>query len=91
MARPDSTALTIDAKLSFSKTISAASLATSVPEAPIATPMSASFNDGASFAPSPVTATISSLCLITFTIRSFCSGETLAKITLPFFTSSTIA
>ncbi len=33
--------------------------ATSVPESPIAMPISASFNEGASFAPSPVTATIS--------------------------------
>ena len=56
-ARPSSTACTIDAKLSSSRIMSAASRATSVPEAPMATPMSAFFSAGASLTPSPVTAT----------------------------------
>src|ERR1019366_5413623 len=57
-ARPSSTALTMLAKLSSSRTMSAASLATSVPAIPIAMPIWAAFRAGASFTPSPVTATI---------------------------------
>jgi hypothetical protein len=45
------------AKLSSSRIISAASLETSVPEIPIATPMSAYSRAGASLTPSPVIAT----------------------------------
>ena len=56
---PSSMAFTIVAKLSSRSTMSAASWATSVPESPIATPMSACFKAGASFTPSPVTATTS--------------------------------
>ena len=55
--RPSSTAATIDAKLSSVRVISAASLVTSVPVMPIATPMSACFSAGASLTPSPVIAT----------------------------------
>ena len=47
--------------LSSSKTMSADSLATSLPLKPMAMPMCASFRAGASFTPSPVTATISPL------------------------------
>ena len=50
-------AATMVAKSSSSSTRSAASRATSVPCAPIATPMSASRSAGASFTPSPVIAT----------------------------------
>lgn len=57
MLRPQSTAFTIDVKLSFNKIISAAYFATSVPVIPIAKPTSAFFKAGASFVPSPVTAT----------------------------------
>lgn len=53
MARPSSTAATIDEKLSSANTISEADLATAVPE-PIAIPISAFFKAGASFTPSPV-------------------------------------
>lgn len=53
MARPSSTAATIDEKLSSASTISAADFATAVPE-PIAIPISAFFRAGASFTPSPV-------------------------------------
>ena len=58
IARPSSTAATMDAKLSSASTISAACLETSVPVMPIARPMSAVFNAGASLTPSPVIATI---------------------------------
>ena len=51
------TALTISEKLSSIKIIAAASFATYVPAIPIANPTSAFFNAGASFVPSPVTAT----------------------------------
>lgn len=53
MARPSSTADTIDEKLSSAKTISDADLATAVPD-PIAIPISAFFKAGASLTPSPV-------------------------------------
>jgi len=56
---PSSMALTMVAKWSSSNTMSAASLATSVPHIPIATPMSACFRAGASLTPSPVTVTTS--------------------------------
>src|SRR4029453_19396968 len=51
MIRPCSTATTSVAKLSSVMTMSAASLATSVPLMPIATPMSAFRKAGASFTP----------------------------------------
>ena len=46
------------AKLSSVSTIEAASLDTSLPVIPIATPISACFSAGASFTPSPVMDTI---------------------------------
>jgi hypothetical protein len=55
--RPSSTAASMVAKSSSSRTMSAAPRAASVPPAPIATPMSARRNAGASFTPSPVMAT----------------------------------
>ena len=55
--RPSSIAATIVAKLSSVSTIVDASRATSVPERPIATPMSARRSAGASLTPSPVIAT----------------------------------
>src|SRR5881397_1179645 len=58
MARPSSTAATMVAKLSSVSTTSAASLETSVPVIPMATPMSAVLSAGASFTPSPVIATV---------------------------------
>ena len=57
MFLPCFTASTIVTKLSSSKIMSAAFFATSVPPFPIAIPMSAFFNAGASFTPSPVIAT----------------------------------
>ena len=55
---PSSTALTIVAKLSSARIISEASLATSVPEIPIAIPIDAYLSAGASLTPSPVIAAI---------------------------------
>ncbi len=57
MPRPSRTAATMVAKLSSARIIRAASLATSVPVMPMATPMSADFSAGASLTPSPVIAT----------------------------------
>jgi len=57
-AAPKNALLTIVEKLSSARTMSLASLATSVPVIPMATPMSASFRAGASFTPSPVIATM---------------------------------
>ena len=58
MALPSATAATMVAKLSSESTMSAACLATAVPD-PMATPMSAFFRAGASLTPSPVMATTS--------------------------------
>ena len=55
---PSFIALTMVAKLSSVRIISLASLLTSVPVMPIASPISALFKEGASFMPSPVIATI---------------------------------
>ena len=52
MERPSSTAATMVAKLSSARTMSAASLATSVPAMPMAKPTSARLSAGASFVPS---------------------------------------
>ena len=56
--KPSRTASTMVAKLSLARIIRAASLVTSVPLIPIATPMSAAFSAGASLTPSPVIATM---------------------------------
>lgn len=57
MFLPHKTAATIELKLSSCKTIEDASLATSVPAIPMENPTSAFLRAGASFVPSPVTAT----------------------------------
>lgn len=51
-------AATMVAKLSSTRIISDASLLTSVPVRPMATPMSANLSAGASLTPSPVMATM---------------------------------
>mmetsp|Transcript_4629 Transcript_4629/g.13006 ORF Transcript_4629/g.13006 Transcript_4629/m.13006 type:complete len:207 (-) Transcript_4629:2782-3402(-) len=56
---PSATARVIVVKSSSASTMSAASLATSVPSFPMATPMSAALSAVASFTPSPVMATMS--------------------------------
>src|SRR3989304_6281885 len=73
----------MEAKLSSASTMSAASFATSVPAIPIATPMSAFISAGASFTPSPVTATTCPIRWSADTARSLCSGATRARITSP--------
>jgi len=55
---PSSTPVTMEAKLSSNKIMSAACFDTSLPDIPMATPMSARLSAGESFTPSPVTATI---------------------------------
>uniref|UniRef100_A0A1A9ZV03 Uncharacterized protein n=1 Tax=Glossina pallidipes TaxID=7398 RepID=A0A1A9ZV03_GLOPL len=75
MARPSSTAATMEEKLSSANTISAADLATAVPE-PIAIPISAFFKAGASFTPSPVIAEISFMLCKYSTILDLCWGST---------------
>jgi len=55
--RPHFMAVTIDAKLSSSRTIPDAYFAIYVPVSPMAKPMSAFFRAGASFVPLPVIAT----------------------------------
>ena len=59
MRRPIRTAATIEEKASSSRTMSAASRATSVPRSPMAIPMWAALSAGASLTPSPVIATTS--------------------------------
>mmetsp|Transcript_11501 Transcript_11501/g.28967 ORF Transcript_11501/g.28967 Transcript_11501/m.28967 type:complete len:308 (+) Transcript_11501:179-1102(+) len=73
--RPHMTAFTMDEKLSSSKMMSDAFLATSVPMMPMAKPTSASRSCGASLVPSPVTATTSPCPLRSSTRRSLSSGE----------------
>ena len=66
------------AKLSSVRIMSAASLVTSVPVMPIATPMSARFSAGASLTPSPVMATTLPWRLRVSTRRTLSSGATRA-------------
>ena len=76
--RPSCTAATIVAKLSSARIMSAASLVTSVPVTPMATPMSAVLRAGASFTPSPVIATMWPSSCSASTIRSLWAGATRA-------------
>lgn len=76
---PQSTALTIEVKLSLRRIISAAYFATYVPVIPIANPTSAFFKAGASLVPSPVTATTCPLSLRPVTKAYLSSGLDLAK------------
>ena len=64
----------MEAKLSSDSTISAASLAASVPLRPMAMPTSACLSDGASLTPSPVIATTAPPDCNARTTRSLCSG-----------------
>ncbi len=87
--RPRRIAATIDAKSSSRRTSDEASRATSVPLFPIAMPMSAALSAGASLTPSPVIATISLFAFRAWTMRSFWSGTTRAKIfTFSIFSAS---
>ena len=79
MFLPQRTALTIESKLSFNNMIAEASLATYVPLIPIAKPTSAFLSAGASFVPSPVTATTFPLYLSPVTKAYLSSGLDLAS------------
>mmetsp|Transcript_2836 Transcript_2836/g.11436 ORF Transcript_2836/g.11436 Transcript_2836/m.11436 type:complete len:320 (+) Transcript_2836:370-1329(+) len=72
--RPQRTARTMEAKLSSRMTTLEASLATSVPAMPMASPTWAALRAGASLEPSPVTATMSLRSLRVFTRRSLSVG-----------------
>ncbi|KAK5633688.1 hypothetical protein RRF57_009401 [Xylaria bambusicola] len=72
-------AVRIEVKLSSINTISEASLATSVPQTPIEKPTSAVFKAGASFVPSPVTATVSPRALSFATKMRLSSGDERAR------------
>ena len=76
--RPLTTAFTMVAKLSSARIMEAASLLTSVPVTPMATPTSARFKAGASFTPSPVMATTQPRRCQASTMRILCSGATRA-------------
>ena len=76
--RPLATALMMVAKLSSARIMEAASLDTSVPVIPMATPMSAFLRAGASLTPSPVMDTILPRLCHASTIRILFSGDTLA-------------
>ena len=76
--RPLATALMMVAKLSSVSIMAAASLETSVPVMPIATPMSAFLRAGASLTPSPVMAVMEPRLCHASTMRILFSGETLA-------------
>ena len=86
--RPSSMADTMVEKLSSVRMRSAAPLATSVPERPIAQPMSAAFRAGASFTPSPVIATTQPRFCQAFTMRILCSGDTRANTEKRWMSSS---
>ena len=76
------------AKLSSVRIITAASLETSVPVIPMATPMSAAFSAGASFTPSPVIATTLPERLSSCTRRILSSGATRAMTPISGSSSS---
>lgn len=76
---PNLTAVIMELKLSSSRMMPAAYLATYVPAIPIAKPISAFFKAGASLVPSPVIATTLSSCLSPVAKRYLSSGEDLAN------------
>ena len=78
MPRPSLTAVTMVAKLSSVRVMSAAPLATSVPVIPMAQPMSAALRAGASLTPSPVMETISPASCQALTMRILSAGVTRA-------------
>lgn len=76
---PHFIAVTIELKLSSSKIMPDAYLATSVPVIPIANPMSALFRAGASLVPSPVMATTWLSFFKPVAIRYLSEGDDLAN------------
>mmetsp|Transcript_36374 Transcript_36374/g.102484 ORF Transcript_36374/g.102484 Transcript_36374/m.102484 type:complete len:315 (+) Transcript_36374:849-1793(+) len=85
--RPSCTAARIVQKLSSARTICDASLDTSVPAIPIATPMLAALRAGASLTPSPVMDVISPTAWSACTIWILFSGEARAKMLQSFTTA----
>lgn len=79
MFLPHFIAVTIELKLSSSRMIPEAYLATSVPAIPIANPISAFLSAGASLVPSPVIATTWSNFFNPTAIKYLSSGDDLAK------------
>ena len=71
--------------------MSPASLVTSVPVMPIATPISACLSEAASLTPSPVMATTSPLDCRALTTRTLCSGETRAQTPISSMCSASSA
>ena len=71
--------------------MSAASLATSVPVMPIATPMSAAFSAGESLTPSPVMAATSPTLLKDCMILNLSAGDTLANTAAVFTFASKVS
>ncbi len=80
MVRPLLTDCSIVVNLSSIRIKSAESFVTSVPAIPIAIPISAARNAGASLTPSPVIATICPCFCNCLTMRCLCSGDTRAQI-----------
>ena len=76
MMRPSRTAATTVAKLSSARTMSAASLATSVPTRPMAAPISALLQRRGVIDPVPRHGYDLSMGLPARTMRTLCSGET---------------
>lgn len=85
---PSSTPSTMDAKSSFNKIMSAASLVTSDPEIPIEIPISPCLIAGESLTPSPVTPTTFPTFWHALTIKSFWAGVVLANTIYGFLTHS---
>mmetsp|Transcript_1947 Transcript_1947/g.4590 ORF Transcript_1947/g.4590 Transcript_1947/m.4590 type:complete len:230 (-) Transcript_1947:1583-2272(-) len=85
---PSLTATTMVAKLSSASTILAASLDTSVPVMPMATPMLAALRAGASLTPSPVMEDTCPMRWSDLTMRILFSGEARAKTLQPSTTLS---
>lgn len=79
MFLPYFTAVMMELKLSSSRMIPAASLATCVPAIPIANPISAFFKAGASLVPSPVIATTLFSCFKPVAKMYLSSGDDLAR------------
>lgn len=94
---PHFIAVTIELKLSSNRIIPEAYFATYVPAIPIAKPISAFFNAGASFVPSPVIATTFFSLLSPVAIKYLSSGDERARThswsatILKFYISATVS
>lgn len=88
---PSSTAVTIEAKLSSVRTMSAASLATSLPFMPMAMPTSDFLSAGESLTPSPVMTQNARRRCMASTMRTFVDGLHLASTSGSLSMASTCA